>query len=193
MVTLLSNLIINFFLSKYIVNHVGVDAYGYIQLAINMISFFTVVTIALNSMAARFVSVSYFQTNHSEALRYYSSVFFSNIIIVLLLTPFVVYGIIFLDLFIKIESEFLISVQILFLLFFISFVINLFSVNANIAFYIRNKLDIQSIINMFKFLIYGTCLFLFFRFFTTDIIYVGIAFLISIVLTQAFTWLTSSL
>ena len=52
---------INFFLSPYIVKTVGTEAYGFVQLANNFINYFSILTIALNSMSSRFISVSYFK------------------------------------------------------------------------------------------------------------------------------------
>lgn len=54
-----TNLVINFFLSPFIVEKIGVEANGFIQLATNFTTIASLVTIALNSMAGRFISLNY--------------------------------------------------------------------------------------------------------------------------------------
>lgn len=50
-----TNAAINFILSSYIVNTVSEEAYGFVQLANSFVTYFTVITIAINSMASRFI------------------------------------------------------------------------------------------------------------------------------------------
>ena len=61
MIAFLVNALINFFLSSYIVNSVGEEAYGFVQLANTFITYFTVITIAINSMSSRFISIEYYK------------------------------------------------------------------------------------------------------------------------------------
>ncbi|MFG5857006.1 hypothetical protein LDB17_02205 [Dysgonomonas sp. Shenzhen-Wh21] len=51
--------IINFFLAPFVIAKLGAEAYGFIGLANNFVSYTTLITIALNSMAARFITVSF--------------------------------------------------------------------------------------------------------------------------------------
>ena len=62
---------INFFLSPYIIENVGTEAYGFVQLANNFITYFSILTIALNSMSSRFISVSYFKDDILSANEYF--------------------------------------------------------------------------------------------------------------------------
>ena len=56
--TILSFLI-SFSLTPYITNKLGVEAYGFVTLAKNFTQYATIITIALNSYAARYITVSY--------------------------------------------------------------------------------------------------------------------------------------
>ena len=49
---------ISFFLTPFIVGKLGREAYGFIGLINNIISYASVVTIALNSMAGRFITLA---------------------------------------------------------------------------------------------------------------------------------------
>ena len=70
---------VSFFLSPFIVRHLGAEANGFAQLASNFVMYASLLTLAFNSMASRFVTVAYHQGNMDEARRYYSSVFVANL------------------------------------------------------------------------------------------------------------------
>ena len=50
---------ISFFLTPYIVSRLGAAAYGFLGLSNNIIGYTSLITVALNSMAGRFVSIHY--------------------------------------------------------------------------------------------------------------------------------------
>ena len=80
---------ISFFLTPFIVRTLGVEAYGFVGLSNNIIGYMQVVTVALNSMAARFISIEYHNGNFQKANQYFSSVFYANSILTLLFPSFV--------------------------------------------------------------------------------------------------------
>ena len=79
--TMIIQLIVNFFLSSYIVRTLGEEANGFTQLANNFVTYATLITLAFNSMSGRFISVSYHQKQKKEVIRYYSTTYICNIII----------------------------------------------------------------------------------------------------------------
>ena len=74
-------LCINFFLTPFIVENLGREAFGFIGLSNDFLNYFTLITIALNAMAGRFITIRYVEGNIGEAKKYMSSVFFANIIL----------------------------------------------------------------------------------------------------------------
>ena len=74
------NLIIGFYLSPYIVKNLGVEANGFISLANNFITYASLVTIALNSMSGRFITIAIHQEDYEKANKYYNAVFGGNLI-----------------------------------------------------------------------------------------------------------------
>ena len=70
------SMLISFFLSPYIVRNIGVDANGFITLANNFIGYVGLITIALNTLSGRFVTVNIYQNKNDKANQYYSSVSF---------------------------------------------------------------------------------------------------------------------
>ena len=71
---------ISFFLTPFIVGKLGREAYGFIGLINNIISYASVVTIALNSMAGRFITLKIHQDDNEGANIYFNSVLIGNII-----------------------------------------------------------------------------------------------------------------
>ena len=67
--------VISFFLSPYIVESIGVEANGFISLANSFVSYASLITIALNSLAGRFITISIVEGDERSANKYFSSVF----------------------------------------------------------------------------------------------------------------------
>lgn len=51
------NFVISFFLTPYIVETVGKEAYGFVSLGNNFVNYASLITVALNSMASRFITI----------------------------------------------------------------------------------------------------------------------------------------
>ena len=73
-VVMLVNLGINFIVSPYIVATLGEEANGFTQLANNFVTYASLLTIAFNSMAGRFISINFHRGNKEKVKQYYSSV-----------------------------------------------------------------------------------------------------------------------
>ena len=84
------NMGISFFLSPYVIEHVGVDAYGFVSLANNFVNYASIITLALNSMAGRFITIAIHKGNKEEANKYFNSVLLANIIICFVLLIYVI-------------------------------------------------------------------------------------------------------
>ncbi len=58
------------------------EANGFVTLANNFVTYANLIVTALNSMAARFITVEYVKKNYKKANLYYNSVFWGNLIVV---------------------------------------------------------------------------------------------------------------
>lgn len=119
--TMLVSLVINFFLSSYIVAELGEEANGFTQLANNFVTYASLLTLAFNSMAARFISVSYHEKELDKMKEYYSSVIVCNTAMILILAPLAVATIYNLEKLIVIENANVGHVKILFGCVFVNF------------------------------------------------------------------------
>lgn len=174
---------ISFFLSPYIVENVGEEAYGFVSLSENIISYFSIVTVALNSMASRFIAIAYFKDNVQEANEYYSSAFFANLALCLVFTPIFLIGIINIG-WLNISPALIADVRFLLAFVAASFMLDLLTTNLGISYYVKNKLYISSFISMGGYLIKVLLLLFLFGTLDTHIAYVGVVALMVNLFTQ---------
>ena len=85
---------ISLFITPTIVARLGSEAYGFVTLANNFVSYASLITVALNSMESRFVSICIYQNDYKGANKYFTSVFFANLLIATVMLPFLIIGII---------------------------------------------------------------------------------------------------
>lgn len=135
----------NFFLAPYITKHMGADGYGFITLARNFTNYAAILTTALNSYAARFISVEYHKGNKNKANIYYSTVFYANLILVSAIMLVTVIGVIFLDKLLNIPPELTQDTKKLFLMVFFAFSITSVGTAYTASAYIKNRLDLTSV------------------------------------------------
>ena len=110
------NLCVSFFLTPYIVEKLGTSAYGFVGLSNNIINYSTLLTVAVNSMGGRFVTVSAHRHDIKEANIYMSSVFFANLTIAILILCIFIIVTLFLPELIRSPSSLVLDVQTLFFL-----------------------------------------------------------------------------
>ncbi|MCD8356576.1 MAG: hypothetical protein LUE11_08405 [Clostridia bacterium] len=168
------NISVSFFLSPYIIRTIGIEANGFVTLANNFITYADIIVMALNAMAARFISIAYIQKDYEKANLYYNSVFWGNLIIdAALLIPATVL-VLWLDSFVNVPTEILFDVKILFAIIFFTFFIKTGFPNWDCGTYITNRLDRTYIPNIFFALFRVVFLIGIFMFFTPHVWYIGL-------------------
>lgn len=174
-IVVIINTLINLFLSPYIVTHMGVEANGYMMLANNIVSYFVLITTALNSMAGRFILIELRKNNLKEANEYYSSVLFGDwILAAILLLPCVIL-IVRLENFIQVSSNLISDVRILFSLVFVNFFIGLCIPKWNAATYSTNKLYLRSFQSILSAVTRALVIYFSYKLFHPHVFYVAIA------------------
>lgn len=172
---LLTNVIISFVLSPYIVKNIGVEANGFVTLANNFVTYANLIVTALNSMAARFITVEYIRKDYKKANLYYNSVFWGNLIIVAVLLLPAAYLIAKLQNFVNIPSDIVLDVKLLFGFVFFNFFITTGMPNWDCGVYVTNRLDRQYVPTMCTALFRCALLFLMFMILAPHVWYVGFA------------------
>ncbi|MBS1316908.1 MAG: hypothetical protein HP042_00285, partial [Lachnospiraceae bacterium] len=139
------SLCISFFLSPYIVRTIGVEANGFITLANNFVSYTSLITIALNSMIGRFVTISLPEKKTDDANRYFTSALFANGSIAAVLGTIGIFIVLCLKSLINVPENLLYDVQLLFVLLFINCLLGIIGSVFSVATFARNKLYLEYI------------------------------------------------
>lgn len=146
---------ISFFITPYITSNLGVEAYGFIGLANNFISYIDIIAVAINAFAGRYIAMEYHNKKYKDAEEYYSSVVVANIIFTIITLIFISVFIVEIDKILNIPERLVLDIKILFLLVFINYCINLFSNTFALSAFIRNRAGTTSRNNGFGKIIYA--------------------------------------
>lgn len=169
---------ISFFISPYIVKTVGTEAYGFVSLATNFVNYIALLTVALNSMASRFVSIKIYEKDYNGANVYFSSVILANTVITILLSVPSVLCIMFLEKIISIPNHLIHDVKILFIIIFLSFFITLLTSLFSVAVFVENKLYLTAKRNIEGSVIRCILIILLFNIFPVKVYYVSLVAMI---------------
>ncbi len=136
---------VGFILTPYITSRVGMEAYGLIGLAGSITSYITVLTVALNSMASRFITLEFHKNNFDDANQYFNSVFGANIIFSFIVAVPAIVCILHLNELIEVSPDLISDARWVFILTFISFFISLITNNFGVVYYIINRLELGAL------------------------------------------------
>lgn len=175
---------ISFFLTPYITKTLGVEANGFVTLANQFVGYISLVTVALTSMASRFVSINIFQKDYDKANEYFSSVFIATVIMGIILAFPIGYMIFHIDTFINVSSHFVLDVKILLALAFFNFFIGLVLEVYTIATYVTNKLYLQSMRSIEGTMIRCIVIVLMYAIFPTKMYFVTLASMVNLLYTS---------
>ena len=177
------HMVINFILSPYIVENFGEEANGFAQLASSFVNYATLLTVALNSMASRFITVSYYQQDYKTCGKYYSSVLIGNVFIILFLLFPSTFFVLSLERNLNIVTANVMHVKLLFAFVFLNFFVSLIQSVFGIAFYVKNALFIQNTVTSLYYVINALGLFIVFSLFTPSIYFISMVALVCALFT----------
>lgn len=169
---------INFLLTPFIVKSLGVEAYGFVGLSNNIIGYLQLATVALNSMAGRFITIEYHKGNLEQANKYFSSVFYSNVVISAVLAIISIILLVFLEYVIHIPVNLIADVKWLFALLCLNSLLTLVFNVYIVSPFIKNRLDVTSVRNLVSNLIKAAIILILFGFFSSHLWYIGCSTLI---------------
>jgi O-antigen/teichoic acid export membrane protein len=167
-------LAVSFLLTPYIVQKLGTAAYGYIGLSNNIISYATILSIALNSMSNRFVTIHYHRREFDDANKYLSSTFYADMVFALFLAVSLIVLTFFLERIIQIPVNLLTDVKTLFLLLVVNTSLGLSMGVFGVSTFIKNKMDYSNIRSMIGTLLRCGLLLVLFILFRPKLWYFGV-------------------
>lgn len=174
--------LINFFLTPYITENIGAEAYGFVSLSKNFVTYAGIITIALNSYATRFIAVSYHQKDKKRCEMYLSSVFYANIILSAVLLVIFILGSLNISLIFNVSEYLVNEIEVLFILTGISFAITTSLTVFSASAYVKNQLDKVNIIKGLAYIIEAIVFIILFWILHPSVIYVAIGSIVSAVI-----------
>lgn len=170
-----------FILTPYLINSLGMEEFSFYPLTNNFIVFLSLLTLALNSMGSRFVTFELENNNNKTANAYFSSLFYSNIIMSIILIIPIFLFIFYVDNILNVPETILLKVQILMALIFGSLIINTMFTVYGISFFSKNRLELKAYLEIFTSLLRVILLVSMFKIFPPSIVLVGVViFILSI-------------
>jgi len=174
------NLGISFFLSPYIIKNIGIEAYGFVSLGTNFISYASLITIALNSMAGRFITIEIHKNNWDAANKYFNSVLLSNAIVAGVMMIPSILCVLYIDKIVNVPPEILTDVKALFAFLFANYLLSVMVSSFGVATFATNRLYLSSLRGIQSGIIRVAILVLLFIFFKPRVSYIGFTSLISL-------------
>lgn len=174
---------ISFWLSPFVVGKLGEEAYGFINLANNFVSYASLISVAINSMSSRYISVEYNSGRIEEAKSFFCSVFAANCFLygLILIGSIIFIGRI--ELIINISPEFLSQVKLTFLFSFLNMGASLIGTVYTAASFTTNKMHYNSLIQIASNVIKTIVVFVLFSILPAKIYYLSIATLVAGIVT----------
>ncbi|MDO4924785.1 MAG: MATE family efflux transporter [Turicibacter sp.] len=167
---------INFLLTPYITDTVGgTAAYGFVGLANNIISYISIVTLALTSMSGRYITISIHEEDYKKANIYFNSVLIASILLGVIIILFSGGFIFNLELFLNIPQEIAADVKMLFTLLIGNFIVGLVGTSFSVATFSTNRLDLSSLRGIESNILRAGILVVMFMLLRPSIIYIGVA------------------
>lgn len=161
----LSGVGISFFLTPYIVAHLGKEAYGFFPLSNNFVMYAGIITTALNSMSSRYITISLEKKDIKAVNVYFNSILFGNMLISLGFLVLSALFCLFINSILDIPAGLFTDVRLLFVFILLSLVINVSSAVFSVAAFAVNRFDKLAYINIIaNVLKLAAVAFLFYRF-----------------------------
>lgn len=178
----LVNYIVSFFITPYITENIGVDAYGFVSLAMMFTSYIDIVAVALNALAGRYISVAYHERKYNMANMYFNSVIISNLVFSFLLVLPSSFFILNIQNILNVPDRLVFDVKILFWVILVNYAVSLVGVGYSTATFIVNRIDKSERVKAFSHLFKATVIFLLCSFFAPHVWYIGVSYIIANVL-----------
>lgn len=171
------------FLSTMIITHIvvqyiGKELYGFYQMSNDIINYATIITVALNSMSSRFITISYIRKEYDDANKYYNSVLYGNLVLAIVLAIPSIFFVGNLEKFLTVSEIYLQDVKILFGLMFVNFFATVCTSVLSAATFVKNRIDLDSYRTIEREVIRVIIVFVICRFFPPHIWCIGVAMLV---------------
>ena len=174
--------VLSLYISSFVVENVGEAVFGFVGLANNFVSYAALVTVALNSIASRFIAVEVYRNNAKSAGEFYSTTFLTNLIIsfaVIIVGGLFIWN---MDRVLNVPQGYLGDIQILWLMIFAGFVLDLLSTAFKSATFVTNRIYLNALATVIGVIVRAAVILGMFAVFSDKIWFVGLGTLVSMLL-----------
>lgn len=140
LLSLCINYLMNFLITPYVTNNIGVEAYGFVALANTFISYVDILAVGLNAFAGRFIAMAYYQKKLEKANRYFSSTILADLILACVLLAGGTVAIVRLDRMLQIPQELTADVKLLFFIVLMRYLLTLLRTAFDAAAFISERM-----------------------------------------------------
>lgn len=175
---------INFLVTPYITENLGVEAYSFVSIANTAVNYASIITIALTAFIVRYISVSYHSNKMKEANEYYASSVVACGVLGVIILAIAGIAISKLELLLNIPETLVKSVKILFIVVFLNFFVVTFSTPFSSSAYIKNRLDITGIVKVAAKVLDAIIVIVLFVLFPANVWFVAIGTLCASIITM---------
>ena len=179
---------ISFFVTPYITSQFGSEAYGFVRLADDFTRYATLFSVALNSMASRFLILRREQGDIEGAKKYFSSITLANIVVSLVMAIPSLICVIYLDDFLNVPPALVSEVKLTFAITFAYFLLNFLFMTYGNCYYLTNKLDLSAIRESIATILRAAIILILFEIATPRISYLAMAGLAAATFTVIFNF-----
>lgn len=190
-ISVIVSLLVSFLLTPYIVSNIGKEAYSFVPISNNFVQYMTILTIAMTSMTARFVTLSLHRGEREKAAAYYSTSFFTNLTIAFISVIIGILIVTFLDRIIDIPAAILGDVRLLFIFMFVMFFVNVTSNTFSVPAFSINRIDVTGLVTIASILVRLGVIVIAFVFFPPHVYYIGLSILAYMLVQGALNFLYS--
>lgn len=136
---------ISFFITPYIIESVGKEAYSFFPISNSILGYFSIASLALNSMMARFITIEREKGNIKKAQAFFSSGFYANIIMAMVFIFPMTLFVLNVDIILNVPKDIAKDVKLLFLYVFLAMLIGLASTAYGVSTFAANRLDLRAL------------------------------------------------
>lgn len=184
-ISLLISTSITMFILPYVSDVIGIEAYGYIALSNNVISYIDLIASTINIYAVRFIAIEYHSGNLRKANIFYNSVFIANVILsIALIVPATIF-IAYIEKIFDIPRGLTFDIRLLFLLTFLNYIISIVGTAFTVATFVKDALHKDSKIRSIGIIIKGIVIIILFSMLYPHVWYVALA---SIICSSFIVW-----
>lgn len=176
---LIANVLVGLYYTPYLLNTLGLIAYGILPLSLIINQYISVVTQTLTHSYTRFYSVAIQQDNYESASQNISTSLIVTIILSLFIIPLGLFLALRPDDIFTIPTNLLNPAKRLFLFTIFSFILSLFSSLLNVTLYAINRLDLLNLLKIIRSFLKLAIVVLLFTYIDIDVSFVGLANLVT--------------